>query len=167
MNKNLVIEENYNNWTQFPFDTTTIENVKSLKNTNPLDFEESFYKNLSFGTGGMRGIVGLGPNRVNQYTFGKNTQGISNFINKISSKKESVVIAYDCRNQSKELANQVADVFSSNGINVYLFSSIRPTPELSYALLKLKCICGIVLTCLLYTSPSPRDLRKSRMPSSA
>ena len=146
MNKNLLIEENYNNWTQFPFDTTTIENVKSLKNTNPLDFEESFYKNLSFGTGGMRGIVGLGPNRVNQYTFGKNTQGISNFINKISSKKESVVIAYDCRNQSKELANQVADVFSSNGINVYLFSSIRPTPELSYALLKLKCICGIVLT---------------------
>jgi len=146
MNKNLVIEENYNNWTQFPFDTTTIENVKSLKNNNPLEFEESFYKNLSFGTGGMRGIVGLGPNRVNQYTFGKNTQGISNFINKISSKKESVVIAYDCRNQSKELANQVADVFSSNGINVYLFSSIRPTPELSYALLKLKCICGIVLT---------------------
>ncbi len=146
MNKNLVIEENYNNWTQFPFDTTTIENVKSLKNTNPLDFEESFYKNLSFGTGGMRGIVGVGPNRVNQYTFGKNTQGISNFINKISSKKESVVIAYDCRNQSKELANQVADVFSSNSINVYLFSSIRPTPELSYALLKLKCICGIVLT---------------------
>ncbi len=146
MNKNLVIEENYNNWTQFPFDTTTIENVKNLKNNNPLEFEESFYKNLSFGTGGMRGIVGVGPNRVNQYTFGKNTQGISNFINKISSKKESVVIAYDCRNQSKELANQVADVFSSNGINVYLFSSIRPTPELSYALLKLKCICGIVLT---------------------
>ena len=146
MNKNLLIEENYNNWTQFPFDTTTIENVKSLKNNNPLEFEESFYKNLSFGTGGMRGIVGVGPNRVNQYTFGKNTQGISNFINKISSKKESVVIAYDCRNQSKELANQVADVFSSNGINVYLFSSIRPTPELSYALIKLKCICGIVLT---------------------
>ncbi len=146
MNKNLLIEENYNNWTQFPFDTTTIENVKSLKNNNPLEFEESFYKNLSFGTGGMRGIVGVGPNRVNQYTFGKNTQGISNFINKISSKKESVVIAYDCRNQSKELANQVADVFSSNSINVYLFSSIRPTPELSYALLKLKCICGIVLT---------------------
>ncbi|MDC3182026.1 phospho-sugar mutase [Flavobacteriaceae bacterium] len=146
MNKYSVIEENYNNWTQSPFDTTTIKNVKSLKNNNPLEFEESFYKNLSFGTGGMRGIVGIGPNRVNRYTFGKNTQGISNFINKSSSKKESVVIAYDCRNQSKELANQVADVFSSNGINVYLFSSIRPTPELSYALIKLKCICGIVLT---------------------
>ncbi|MDC1316393.1 phospho-sugar mutase [Flavobacteriaceae bacterium] len=146
MNKDSVIEENYNNWTQSPFDTTTIKNVKSLKNNNPLEFEESFYKNLSFGTGGMRGIVGIGPNRVNRYTFGKNTQGISNFINKSSSKKESVVIAYDCRNESKELANQVADVFSSNGINVYLFSSIRPTPELSYALIKLKCICGIVLT---------------------
>jgi len=146
MNKDSVIEENYNNWTQSPFDTTTIKNVKSLKNNNPLEFEESFYKNLSFGTGGMRGIVGIGPNRVNRYTFGKNTQGISNFINKSSSKKESVVIAYDCRSQSKELANQVADVFSSNGINVYLFSSIRPTPELSYALIKLKCICGIVLT---------------------
>ena len=146
MNKDSVIEENYNNWTQSPFDTTTIKNVKSLKNNNPLEFEESFYKNLSFGTGGMIGIVCIGPNRVNRYTFGKNTQGISNFINKSSSKKESVVIAYDCRNQSKELANQVADVFSSNGINVYLFSSIRPTPELSYALIKLKCICGIVLT---------------------
>ncbi len=146
MNDNLVIEENYNNWTQSPFDTSTIQDVKNLKNNNPIEFKESFYKNLSFGTGGMRGIVGLGPNRVNKYTFGKNTQGISNFINNTSSKKESIVIAYDCRNQSKELANQVADVFSSNGINVFLFSSIRPTPELSYALIKLKCICGIVLT---------------------
>ena len=146
MNDNLVIEENYNNWTQSPFDTSTIQDIKNLKNNNPIEFKESFYKNLSFGTGGMRGIVGLGPNRVNKYTFGRNTQGISNFINNSSSKKESVVIAYDCRNQSKELANQVADIFSSNGINVFLFSSIRPTPELSYALIKLKCICGIVLT---------------------
>ena len=146
MDNNLIIEENYNNWTQSPFDTSTIQDVKNLKINNKLEFKESFYKNLSFGTGGMRGIVGVGPNRVNQYTFGKNTQGISNFINKISTKRESVVIAYDCRNQSKELADQVADVFSSNGIKVYLFSSIRPTPELSYALLELKCICGIVLT---------------------
>tara|TARA_B100000767_G_scaffold36806_1_gene31134 strand:+ start:704 stop:1297 length:594 start_codon:yes stop_codon:yes gene_type:complete len=146
MNNDLIIEKNYNNWIQSPFDTSTIQDVKDLRNNNSSEFKESFYKNLSFGTGGMRGVVGLGPNRVNQYTFGKNTQGISNFINKISIKKESVVIAYDCRNQSKELANQVADVFSSNGIKVYLFSSIRPTPELSFALLELKCICGIVLT---------------------
>ena len=128
MNNDLIIEENYNNWIQSPFDTSTVQDVKNLKNNNSLDFKESFYKNLSFGTGGMRGIVGVGPNRVNRYTFGKNTQGISNFINKTSTKKESVIIAYDCRNQSKELANQVADVFSSNDINVYLFSSIRPTP---------------------------------------
>jgi len=97
MDNNLIIEENYNNWTQSPFDTSTIQDVKNLKINNKLEFKESFYKNLSFGTGGMRGIVGVGPNRVNQYTFGKNTQGISNFINKISTKRESVVIAYDCR----------------------------------------------------------------------
>ena len=146
MNNDSIIEENYNNWIQSPFDKTTIQDVINLKKNNALEFKDSFYTNLSFGTGGMRGIVGVGPNRVNQYTFGKNTQGISNFINKTSTNKESVVIAYDCRNQSKELANQVADVFSSNDINVYLFSSIRPTPELSYALRELNCICGIVLT---------------------
>ena len=133
-------------WTSKPFDNETIEKVKKLKNNNPLEFEESFYKNLSFGTGGMRGIVGIGPNRVNNYTFGKNTQGIANYINRISTKQESVVIAYDCRNQSQELANQVAEIFSSNNIKVYLFDSIRPTPELSYSVIKLKCICGIVLT---------------------
>ena len=95
----------------------------------------------------MRGIVGLGPNRVNKYTFGRNTQGISNYINNNKQDKiQSVVIAYDCRNQSEFLANQVAEIFSANNIKVFLFSSIRPTPELSYALVKLKCICGIVLT---------------------
>jgi phosphoglucomutase len=146
MNKEELLKKNYEIWTSKPFDNETIEKVKNLKNNNPLEFEESFYKNLSFGTGGMRGIVGIGPNRVNNYTFGKNTQGIANYINKISTKQESVVIAYDCRNQSQELANQVAEIFSSNNIKVYLFDSIRPTPELSYSVIKLKCICGIVLT---------------------
>ncbi len=146
MNKEEFLKKNYEIWTNKPFDNETIEKVKNLKNNNPLEFEESFYKNLSFGTGGMRGIVGIGPNRVNNYTFGKNTQGIANYINRISTKQESVVIAYDCRNQSKELANQVAEIFSSNNIKVYLFDSIRPTPELSYSVIKLKCICGIVLT---------------------
>ena len=95
----------------------------------------------------MRGIVGTGPNRVNKYTFGRNTQGISNYINNQSNNiQESVVIAYDCRNDSEYLANQVADIFSANNIMVYLFNSIRPTPELSYAVVKLNCICGIVLT---------------------
>jgi phosphoglucomutase len=146
MNKEELLKKNYEIWTSKPFDNETIEKVKNLKNNNPLEFEESFYKNLSFGTGGMRGIVGIGPNRVNNYTFGKNTQGIANYINRISTKQESVVIAYDCRNQSQELANQVAEIFSSNNIKVYLFDSIRPTPELSYSVIKLKCICGIVLT---------------------
>ena len=146
MNKEELLKKNYEIWTSKPFDNETIEKVKKLKNNNPLEFEESFYKNLSFGTGGMRGIVGIGPNRVNNYTFGKNTQGIANYINRISTKQESVVIAYDCRNQSQELANQVAEIFSSNNIKVYLFGSIRPTPELSYSVIKLKCICGIVLT---------------------
>ncbi|MBL6647339.1 MAG: phospho-sugar mutase [Flavobacteriaceae bacterium] len=146
MNKEEFLKKNYEIWTNKPFDNETIEKVKNLKNNNPSEFEESFYKNLSFGTGGMRGIVGIGPNRVNNYTFGKNTQGIVNYINRISTKQESVVIAYDCRNQSQELANQVAEIFSSNNIKVYLFDSIRPTPELSYSVIKLKCVCGIVLT---------------------
>ena len=147
MNELNLVEENYNIWTKFPFDKKTISKVKDLKKNNIEDFNDSFYSDLSFGTGGMRGIVGLGPNRVNKYTFGRNTQGISNFIVKNSNKKvNSVVIAYDCRNQSEFLANQVAAIFSANNIKVFLFSSLRPTPELSYALVKLKCMCGIVLT---------------------
>ena len=142
-----IIEHNLNNWTQSPFDKETILEVLNLKDTNNDSFNDSFYTDLSFGTGGMRGIVGVGPNRVNKYTFGRNTQGISNYINKYSNNKpESVVIAYDCRNDSEYLAKQVADTFSANNIKVYLFNSIRPTPELSYAVVKLNCICGIVLT---------------------
>ena len=147
MNELNLVEENYNIWTKFPFDKKIISKVKDLKKNNIENFNDSFYSDLSFGTGGMRGIVGLGPNRVNKYTFGRNTQGISNFIVKNSNKKvNSVVIAYDCRNQSEFLANQVAAIFSANNIKVFLFSSLRPTPELSYALVKLKCMCGIVLT---------------------
>ena len=142
-----IIEQNLDAWSQSPFDKETISKVHKLKDTNNEDFNDSFYTDLSFGTGGMRGVVGVGPNRVNKYTFGRNTQGISNYINKHSSNEsESVVIAYDCRNDSKYLAKQVADTFSANNIKVYLFDSIRPTPELSYAVVKLNCICGIVLT---------------------
>ena len=142
-----IIEENYKSWTKSPFDKKTISKIIELKKNNLKDFKDSFYKDLSFGTGGMRGIIGLGPNRVNKYTFGRNTQGISRYIiNNYKNIIPSVVIAYDCRNQSQYLANKVAEIFSANGIKVFLFSSIKPTPELSYALVKLKCICGIVLT---------------------
>ncbi|MDP5043677.1 MAG: phospho-sugar mutase, partial [Leeuwenhoekiella sp.] len=106
-----------------------------------------FYKNLEFGTGGMRGIMGVGTNRINKYTLGKNTQGLSDYLKKsFPGESVKVAIAYDCRNNSKELAQVVADVFSANDIKVYLFSDLRPTPELSFAVKHLDCHCGIVLT---------------------
>ena len=135
----------YKEWLNDPFDIDTIKATKELaKNENEL--EDSFYKDLEFGTGGMRGLMGVGTNRINKYTLGKNTQGISNYLIKVFKKNISVAIAYDCRNNSKELAKIVADVFSSNNIKVYLFSDLRPTPELSFALKHLNCQCGIVLT---------------------
>ena len=147
MSEKNLINSNYSIWTSPTFDEKTISKVKKLKQNNIEEFNDSFYTDLSFGTGGMRGIVGLGPNRVNVYTFGRNTQGISNYIyNNYKKEFKSAVIAYDCRNQSEFLANKVAEIFSANNIKVFLFSSLRPTPELSYALVKLNCICGIVIT---------------------
>ena len=140
------VDKNYDKWTKYPFDKKTVKSVKNLKKNNPEDFFDSFYKNLTFGTGGMRGIMGFGPNRVNKYTFGKNTQGISNYINKNDTENKSVVIAYDCRNNSEYLAQKVSEIFSANGIKVFLFDSMRPTPVLSYAVRYLNCKCGIVLT---------------------
>src|SRR5690606_4766246 len=100
-----------------------------------------------FGTGGMRGIMGVGDNRINKYTLGKNTQGLANYLKKQCPYKEiRVAIAYDCRHNSKEFAQIVADVFSANGIKVFLFSELRPTPELSFAVKYLDCQAGIVLT---------------------
>jgi phosphomannomutase len=115
--------------------------------SSPIDLEESFYKNLEFGTGGMRGVMGVGTNRINKYTLGKNTQGLSDYmIESFPNEPLKVVIAYDCRHNSDTLAKIVANVFSANGIHVYLFSDMRPTPELSFALKYLKCHAGIVLT---------------------
>lgn len=136
-----------NVWLTPTFDTATQEAVKELMTTAPKDLEESFYKNLEFGTGGMRGVMGVGDNRINKYTLGKSTQGLSNYLKKVfPGEKIKTVIAYDCRHNSKTLAKTVADVFSANGIEVYLFSDLRPTPELSFALKHLNCHCGIVLT---------------------
>lgn len=134
-------------WLSNTFDKDTREKVQNLIDLDQKDLEESFYKNTSFGTGGMRDIMGVGPNRINKYTLGKNTQGISNVLKKEFQGEElKVVIAYDCRRNSKELAQIVADVFSANGIKVFLFSDLRPTPELSFAVKYLDCHCGIVLT---------------------
>ncbi len=134
-------------WLSDTFDKETRERVQYLIDNNPTELEESFYKNTSFGTGGMRDIMGVGPNRINKYTLGKNTQGISNILKQeFKGEDLKVVIAYDCRKNSKELSQIVADVFSANGIKVFLFSDLRPTPELSFAVKYLNCHCGIVLT---------------------
>ncbi|MCM4156527.1 phospho-sugar mutase [Gramella sp. AN32] len=134
-------------WLHEIFDEETRNNVNELISKHPKELEESFYKDAEFGTGGMRGIMGVGTNRINRYTLGKNTQGLSNYIKQsFPSEELKAVIAYDCRNNSQELAKVVADVFSANGVKVFLFSELRPTPELSYALRELGCQCGIVLT---------------------
>ncbi|MBT8244571.1 MAG: phospho-sugar mutase [Winogradskyella sp.] len=141
------ILEKVNEWLTQTFDKETQEKVNRMIAGNPKELKESFYKNLEFGTGGMRGIMGVGNNRINKYTLGKNTQGLSNYLKQsFPNQQLKVAIAYDCRHNSKTFGNVVADVFSANGIQVYLFEDLRPTPELSFALKHLNCHCGIVLT---------------------
>jgi phosphoglucomutase len=136
-----------NVWLTPTFDAETQKAVKELMTTSPKNLEESFYKNLEFGTGGMRGVMGVGDNRINKYTLGKSTQGLSDYLHTVFPNEPlKAVIAYDCRHNSKSLAKVVADVFSANGVEVYLFSDLRPTPELSFAVKQLGCQCGIVLT---------------------
>ncbi len=136
-----------NEWLTPVFDQATQEAIRKMMAESPKELEESFYKNLEFGTGGMRGVMGVGTNRINKYTLGKNTQGLADYMQSVFPDKElKVVIAYDCRHNSNTLAKTVADVFSANGIKVYLFSDLRPTPELSFALKYLQCQAGIVLT---------------------
>ena len=139
------VNKNIEEWSKYPFSEQTQKEINILTK-DKTKLHDAFYKNLEFGTGGMRGLMGVGTNRINKYTIGKNTQGISNYLNKNIDGKKSAVIAYDCRHNSVELARTVAEVFSANDINVFLFSHLRPTPELSYAVRKLNCSCGIVLT---------------------
>lgn len=141
------IIKNASAWLADTFDPQTREEVQLLIDKDPDELRERFYKNLEFGTGGMRGTMGAGTNKINKYTLGKNTQGISNYLKQqFPGEQLKVAIAYDCRHNSDTLAKVVADVFSANGIKVYLFSDLRPTPELSFALKYLNCHCGIVLT---------------------
>ncbi len=134
-------------WSTDFFDADTRTEVKHLIDTNTEELKDRFYKNIEFGTGGMRGIMGAGTNRINKYTLGKSTQGLSNYLNKTyKGQAIKVVIAYDCRHNSDTLAKTVAEVFSANGIKVFLFSALRTTPELSFAVKHLNCHAGIVLT---------------------
>lgn len=134
-------------WLSDFFDADVKAEVQKLIDTDPEELKDRFYKNMEFGTGGMRGVMGVGTNRINKYTLGKSTQGLSNYLNQTYANEEvKVVIAYDCRHNSDTLARLVAEVFSANGIKVFLFSELRTTPELSFAVRHLKCHAGIVLT---------------------
>ena len=128
---------------------------KLLDNPDPTELIECFYKDLEFGTGGLRGIMGVGTNRMNIYTVGAATQGLSNYLKQEFDHLDQikVVIGYDCRNNSHKFADISADIFSANGIKVYQFEDLRPTPEMSYAIRKLGCQSGIILT----ASHNPKD----------
>ncbi|MCM4153072.1 phospho-sugar mutase [Arenibacter sp. N53] len=141
------ILKNAKSWLTDFFDDKTKNEIQKLIDNNTEELKDRFYKNLEFGTGGMRGIMGAGTNRINKYTLGKSTQGLSNYLNQVYTNEQvKVVIAYDCRHNSDTLARTVAEVFAANGIKVYLFSELRTTPELSFAVKYLNCHAGIVLT---------------------
>ena len=136
-------------WLTKSYDAETRAQVQALlDNDDPTELIESFYKDLEFGTGGLRGIMGVGSNRMNIYTVGAATQGLSNYLKKEFADLDQikVVIGHDCRNNSRKFAEISADIFSANGIKVYMFEDLRPTPEMSYTIRKLGCQSGIILT---------------------
>jgi phosphoglucomutase len=134
-------------WLTSTFDAETQSEIQDLINNNPSDLADRFYKDMEFGTGGMRGVMGAGTNRINKYTLGRATQGLSNYlIENVEKAQLKVVIAFDCRHNSKKFAKVVADVLSANNIKVFLFEDLRATPELSFAVRHLGCDAGIVLT---------------------
>ena len=138
--------EKYNEWINDPiFDDETKRELLEIKDDKK-EIEDRFYKELEFGTAGLRGILGAGTNRMNLYTVGKATQGLANYIIKKNRQSDGVVISYDSRNMSPEFAKQTALIFNANGIKTYLFSSLRPVPVLSFAVRELKCVAGIMIT---------------------
>ena len=139
-------QEEFNFWLNDPyFDEDTKNELLSIKNDEK-EIEDRFYKELEFGTGGLRGVIGAGTNRMNIYTVRKATQGLANYILKQGGKEKGVAIAYDSRRKSPEFADEAALCLAANGIKAYVFDSLRPTPELSFALRQLGCISGIVIT---------------------
>ena len=146
------MEKNYlevaQQWLGNDYDEDTRKEVKDLMDNNPKELEESFYRMLEFGTGGLRGIMGVGTNRMNKYTVGMATQGVANYLkqNFKDLPQISVAVSYDSRNNSAYFAEITANVFAANGIKVYLFESLRPVPELSYTIRHLKCQSGVMVT---------------------
>ena len=135
-------------WLDGSFDEETKVTIKKLMETNPMELFDSFYRDLEFGTGGLRGIMGVGTNRMNKYTVGMATQGLANYLIKMFPELNPIKIAisYDSRNNSKYFAQIISEVFSANGFRVYLFDDLRPTPELSFAIRKLGCQSGVMVT---------------------
>ncbi len=144
---NQAINQKIASWLEGNFDAATKEEIRSLQANQPDLLEDAFYRNLEFGTGGLRGLMGVGTNRVNKYTIGMATQGFSNYLLKTYPNESiSVVVGHDSRNNSRFLAETTAQVFAANGIKVYLFEALRPTPELSFAIRQLQCKAGVVCT---------------------
>ena len=144
---NQAINQKIASWLEGNFDAATKEEIRYLQANQPDLLEDAFYRNLEFGTGGLRGLMGVGTNRVNKYTIGMATQGFSNYLLKTYPNDPiSVVVGHDSRNNSRFLAETTAQVFAANGIKVYLFEALRPTPELSFAIRQLQCKAGVVCT---------------------
>ena len=139
-------KEKYEEWLNNPYIEKEVkEELESIKNDEK-EIEDRFYKDLEFGTAGLRGVVGYGTNRMNKYTVGKATLGLAEYIIKNNGQDRGVAIAYDCRHMSKEFSEEIALILNSKGIKTYIFDELRPTPELSFAVRELKCIAGIVIT---------------------
>lgn len=145
-NLDKIVNERAQQWLDGGYDEQTKVKIRDLIANDPKELIESFYRTLEFGTGGLRGIMGVGTNRMNIYTVGMATQGLANYLKQCFSGTIKVAIAYDCRNNSPLFAQTAADVFAANGIKVYLFESLRPTPELSFAIRHLGCQSGVVIT---------------------
>jgi phosphoglucomutase len=144
---NQAINQKIASWLEGNFDAATKDEIRSLQANQPDLLEDAFYRNLEFGTGGLRGLMGVGTNRVNKYTIGMATQGFSNYLLKTYPNESiSVVVGHDSRNNSRFLSETTAQVFAANGIKVYLFEALRPTPELSFAIRQLQCKAGVVCT---------------------
>jgi phosphoglucomutase len=141
-----IIAQNVEKWLSGNYDEATKEGIKKLQTEDADGLADAFYRNLEFGTGGLRGIMGIGTNRINKYTIGMATQGYANYLKQCFGNDVSVAVAHDCRNNSRTFAEITANVFAANGIKVYLFESLRPTPELSYAIRYYGCKGGVVCT---------------------
>lgn len=148
LNLEPTVKSNMDSWLNGSYDEETKSTIRELIETgNVKDLTDAFYKNLEFGTGGIRGIMGVGTNRINKYTLGAATQGLSNYLNNLYKGQEiKVAISHDNRNNSRKFATIVANIFSANGIQVYFFEALRPTPELSFAIRTLGCQSGVMLT---------------------